>query len=130
MRERSAEALEDADDILKTAIVLDGSGRFGTTVGVPMLSPPTRRQADAHGLAGRTPMDSADLRKPDTRTKGLVTQLVKFLVSQVLDVPLYVQNARTEPESNRDAIADDRPLLDVNSEGARGAIGLQVIDER
>ena len=73
-------------------------------------------------------MDSADLRKPDMRTKGLVTQLVKFLVSQVLDVPLYVQNARTE--SNRDAIADDCPLLDVNSEGARGAIGLQVIDER
>jgi hypothetical protein len=73
-------------------------------------------------------MDSADLRKPDMRTKGLVTQLVKLVVSQVLDVPLYVQNARTE--SNRDAIADDRPLLDVNSEGARGAIGLQVIDER
>ena len=55
-------------------------------------------------------MDRADLRKPDTRTKGLVTQLVKFLVSQVLDVPLYVQNARTE--SNRDAIADDRVPVD------------------
>jgi hypothetical protein len=84
------EALEDADDILKTAIVFDGSGRFGTTVGVTMLLPPTLRQADAHGLAGRTPMDSADLRKPDMRTEGLMTQLVKFVVGQVLDVPLYV----------------------------------------
>ena len=35
-------------------------------------------------------MDSADLRKPDMRTKGLMTQLVKFVVRQVLDVPLYV----------------------------------------
>lgn len=73
-------------------------------------------------------MDSAHLRKPDTRTKSLVTQLVKFVVSQVLDVPLHIQNARTK--SNRDAIADDRPLLNVYSEGAGGAIGFQMIDER
>jgi hypothetical protein len=65
-------------------------------------------------------MDRINLSQTDMRTKNLSAQSVELLVSQVLDVPLHVQNARTK--SNRDAIADDRPLLNVYSEGAGGAM--------
>jgi hypothetical protein len=41
-------------------------------------------------------MDRTDLCKTDMRAEGLMAQPVELLVGQVLDVPLYVCNARTK----------------------------------
>jgi hypothetical protein len=57
-------------------------------------------------------MDRINLSQTDMRTKNLSAQPVELLVGQVLDVPLYVRDARTKSERN--TITDDGPLLDVN----------------
>jgi hypothetical protein len=57
-------------------------------------------------------MDRINLSQTDMRTKNLSAQSVELLVGQVLDVPLYVRDARTKSERN--TITDDGPLLDVN----------------
>ena len=59
-------------------------------------------------------MDRINLSQTDSdmRTKNLSAQSVELLVGQVLDVPLYVRDARTKSERN--TITDDGPLLDVN----------------
>jgi hypothetical protein len=57
-------------------------------------------------------MDRINLSQTDMRTKNLSAQSVELLVGQVLDVPLYVRDARTKSERN--TITNDGPLLDVN----------------
>jgi len=57
-------------------------------------------------------MDRINLSQTDMRTKNLSAQSIELLVGQVLDVPLYVCDARTKSERN--TITDDGPLLDVN----------------
>ena len=46
------------------------------------------------------------------RAENLKAQPVELRGGEVLDVPLYVRNARTK--SKRNTITDDGPFLDVN----------------
>ena len=73
-------------------------------------------------------MDRTDLCKTDMRAEGLMAQPVELLVGQVLDVPLHVYDARTK--SDRDTVAYDGPLFDVNCKSARAAIRAQMVNKR
>ena len=83
------------------------------------------READAHGLTRRRPVDRADVSKTEARAESNTAHGVQLCVSESLDVAPEVNDAAAKMD--RDACLDGVPVLYINSKRARCAVSLKVI---
>jgi len=83
------------------------------------------READAHGLTRRRPVDRANVSKTEARAESNTAHGVQLCIGESLDVALKINDAAAK--MNRDARLDGVPVLDINSKRARCAVSLKVI---